>query len=54
MRKPIGHEDFIPERMKLNGRIITVFKPKETMSLEQFAKEIEPIIREMAEKKRSM
>ncbi len=53
MRKPkfLG-KDFIAERMRLNGKYTTVFKPKETMSLEDFSEAIEPIIKEMSEKKR--
>jgi|GEM_PF-3859341 len=46
-------KDYIPEKMVLNGRVVTVFKPKDTMSLEEFEKAIEPIIKKMAEKERS-
>lgn len=45
-------KDYVPEKVELNGKVVTVFKPKETMSLEEFAREIEPIVREAARKKR--
>ncbi len=53
MKKPefLG-DDFVAERMNVNGKVIDVWKPKETMSLEEFEKAIEPIIKEMAENKR--